>query len=88
MIVRRFAPPVVLAMVCLALWSASAQTTPSASTTLTLEQPDFALKQFETTRANFLKSIFGLSQKQWTFKPAPDVGRWGKWPNTSPFRNR
>jgi uncharacterized damage-inducible protein DinB len=33
-----------------------------------------AVKQFQTTHDNFIKSISGLSQKQWTFKPAPD--RW------------
>lgn len=74
MIVRRFAPLVVLAMVCIALGSASAQTVPAVSTPLTPEEREFALKQYETTRDNFLKSISGLSQKQWTFKPAPD--RW------------
>lgn len=74
MIVRRFAPLIVLAMVCVAFGSASAQTAPAASTTLTPEEREFALKQYETTRDNFLKSISGLSQKQWTFKPAPD--RW------------
>jgi uncharacterized damage-inducible protein DinB len=46
----------------------------AAPTTLTPEERDFALKSFQTTRDNFLKSIAGLSQKQWTFKPAPD--RW------------
>lgn len=74
MIVRRAAPLVVLAMVCIVLGSASAQTVPAASTSLTPEEREFALKQYETTRDNFLKSISGLSQKQWTFKPAPD--RW------------
>jgi hypothetical protein len=44
------------------------------STTLTSQERDAAVKQFETTRDNFLKSIAGLSEKQWTFKPAPD--RW------------
>jgi len=72
--VRRFAPLVVFAMVCVVLGSASAQTAPAASTPLTPEEREFALKQYETTRDNFLKSISGLSQKQWTFKPAPD--RW------------
>ena len=72
--VRRLAPFVVLAMVCVVLGSASAQTVPAASTTLTPEEREFALKHFETTRDNFLKSISGLSQKQWAFKPAPD--RW------------
>jgi len=72
--VRRFAPLVVFAMVCVVLGSASAQTASAASTPLTPEEREFALKQYETTRDNFLKSISGLSQKQWTFKPAPD--RW------------
>jgi uncharacterized damage-inducible protein DinB len=58
----------------LAVGSSITQTAPAASTPLTPQEREFALKQFETTRDNFLKSIAGLSQKQWTFKPAPD--RW------------
>jgi hypothetical protein len=46
----------------------------AASSTLTAQERDAAIKQFETTRDNFLKSVAGLSPKQWTFKPAPD--RW------------
>jgi hypothetical protein len=46
----------------------------SVSSTLTPEERESALKSFQTTRDNFLKSIAGLSQKQWTFKPGPD--RW------------
>ena len=42
--------------------------------TLTPEERESALKSFQSTRDNFLQSIAGLSQKQWTFKPAPD--RW------------
>ena len=62
-------------MLCLAMTSAIAQTTPQAAPVpLTAEERSFALQQFQTTRDNFLKSIAGLSQKQWTFKPAPD--RW------------
>ena len=66
-------------MLCLALTSAIAQSAPAnppqpAPTTLTAEEREAALKQFQTSRDNFLKSIAGLSQKQWTFKPAPD--RW------------
>jgi hypothetical protein len=66
-------------MIVLAAMSAMAQTAPQAampgpSTTLTSQERDAAIKQFETTRDNFLKSIAGLSEKQWTFKPAPD--RW------------
>jgi uncharacterized damage-inducible protein DinB len=69
--------PVVLAVAVLylATISAFAQTAlQTAPTTLTSQERDAALKQFEATRDNFLKSIAGLSQKQWTFKPAPD--RW------------
>jgi uncharacterized damage-inducible protein DinB len=64
-----------VAMLCFAIPSAIAQTTTQAvPTTLTAEERSFALQQFQTTHDNFLKSIAGLSQKQWTFKPAPD--RW------------
>jgi uncharacterized damage-inducible protein DinB len=48
--------------------------TQSAPVTLTPQERDAALKQFTATRDNFLKSIAGLSEKQWTFKPASD--RW------------
>ena len=62
-------------MLTLEISSAIAQATPStAATPLTPQERQFALQQFQTTRDNFLKSIAGLSQKQWTFKPAPD--RW------------
>ena len=65
----------VLIMFCLALVPAIAQTAPPAAPTpLTADERAAALQQFQTTRDNFLKSIAGLSQKQWTFKPAPD--RW------------
>src|SRR5277367_2018967 len=60
-----------LTMFCLTLTSAMAQTAP---TRLTAQEREFALQQLQTTRDNFLKSVAGLSQKQWTFKPAPD--RW------------
>ncbi|MGB2606226.1 MAG: DinB family protein [Candidatus Sulfotelmatobacter sp.] len=63
------------ALLYLAAISAFAQAaTPTAPATLTSQEREAALKQFETTRDNFLKSIAGLSQAQWTFKPAPD--RW------------
>lgn len=65
---------VFLAVFSLALGSALAQNAPTAPTTLTAQEREFALQQFQTTRDNFLKSISGLSQKQWTFKPGPD--RW------------
>lgn len=67
--------PVALAGLCLTLALVSAaQNSAPASTPLTSQEREAAIKQFETTRDNFLKSISGLSEKQWTFKPAPD--RW------------
>ena len=60
-----------LVLFCLSLTSAFAQTAPA---TLTAEEREQALKLFQESRDNFLKSVSGLSQKQWTFKPAPD--RW------------
>ena len=73
--VKKAAMVLALAVFYLVTISAFAQTaSPTAPTTLTSQERDAALKQFEVTRDNFLKSIAGLSQKQWTFKPAPD--RW------------
>ena len=64
-----------LCTVLLATTLALSQTaTQSAPVTLTAQEREAALKQFASTRDNFLKSISGLSEKQWTFKPAPD--RW------------
>jgi len=59
---------------CLSMGSAVAQAVPSTSTTLTADERESALKLFQTTHDNFVKSIAGLSEKQWKFKPAPD--RW------------
>jgi DinB superfamily len=44
------------------------------SATLTPEERETALKSLQATHDAFLKSIAGLSEKQWKFKPAPD--RW------------
>lgn len=64
-----------LCTVLLATTLALSQTaTQSAPVTLTAQEREAALKQLAATRDNFLKSISGLSEKQWTFKPAPD--RW------------
>ena len=63
-----------LMTVCLFVGSALAQTTQPAAATLTPEERESALKLFQTTHDNFLKSIAGLSEKQWKFKSAPD--RW------------
>lgn len=63
-----------LMTICLLGSSAVSQTAQPAATTLTAEEREAALKLFQTTHDNFIKSISGLSQKQWSFKPAPD--RW------------
>jgi uncharacterized damage-inducible protein DinB len=64
-----------LTVLCLTMVSAFGETAPeSVPETLSPQEREAALKQFETSRDNFLKSISGLSRKQWTFKPAPD--RW------------
>jgi hypothetical protein len=65
------------ALPCLVLALAltgSAQTAVPAPTTLSPEERDSALKSLQASRDAFLKSIAGLSEKQWRFKPAPD--RW------------
>jgi len=45
-----------------------------APTTLTAAERENALNSLQATHDAFLKSIAGLSEKQWRFKPAPD--RW------------
>ena len=45
-----------------------------ANTTLTAAERENALNSLQATHDAFLKSISGLSEKQWRFKPAPD--RW------------
>jgi hypothetical protein len=68
-------PAMWVAALYLAAISAYAQAAPpTAPATLTSQEREAALKQFAATRDNFLQSIAGLSQAQWTFKPAPD--RW------------
>jgi hypothetical protein len=58
------------AVICLGIASV-AQTVPP---TLTAPERELALKELQRTHDKFLQSITGLSQQQWTFKPAPD--RW------------
>jgi len=58
----------------LALASVAQTTTTSAPATLSPEEREAALKNLQATHDAFLKSIDGLSEKQWRFKPAPD--RW------------
>lgn len=71
--VKKSAAILSFSMFCLFACSALAQMA-QPTTTLTPEERESALKLFQTTHDNFIKSISGLSQKQWTFKPAPD--RW------------
>lgn len=46
----------------------------AASTELTPQERQFALTYLDETRQKFLASINGLSDAQWTYKPAPE--RW------------
>jgi uncharacterized damage-inducible protein DinB len=61
---------ILAAIICCGIASA-AQAAPQ---TLTAQEREFALKDLQRTHDKFLQSIAGLSQKQWTFKLAPD--RW------------
>ncbi|MGB9235303.1 MAG: DinB family protein [Terriglobales bacterium] len=67
-----------LAVLCtvlaFALASVAQTATAPAPATLSAEERDAALKNLQATHDAFLKSIAGLSEKQWRFKPAPD--RW------------
>jgi hypothetical protein len=61
-------------VVTVALASIAQITTAPAPTTLSAEERQAALNSLQSTHDAFLKSIAGLSEKQWRFKPAPD--RW------------
>jgi hypothetical protein len=61
-------------LLTLALASLAQTAATPAPTTLSAGERDVALKSLQSTRDAFLKSIAGLSEKQWRFKPAPD--RW------------
>jgi hypothetical protein len=54
--------------------STQAPSSEAPSKPLTAEERDAALKSLQATHDAFLQAIAGLSEKQWTFKPAPD--RW------------
>jgi uncharacterized damage-inducible protein DinB len=64
------AAAVLIAVTCLGIASLGQTAAPP----LTAPERDLALAQLQRTHEKFLQSIAGLSQKQWTFKPAPD--RW------------
>jgi hypothetical protein len=61
-------------LLTLALASLAQTATTPAPTSLSAGEREVALKSLQSTRDAFLKSIAGLSEKQWRFKPAPD--RW------------
>jgi hypothetical protein len=69
-----------LCLVMMLALASYAQTTPTpvpapaAPTPLTAQERAAALASLQSTHDAFLKSISGLSVKQWTFKPGPD--RW------------
>ncbi len=65
---------VLCAVLALALAGIAQTAVAPAPTTLSAEERDAALKSLQATHDAFLKSIAGLSDKQWRFKPAPD--RW------------
>jgi DinB superfamily len=70
-------PALLCSILTLALASmaqTSAAPVAPAATPLTADEREVALKNLQATRDAFLKSIAGLSEKQWRFKPAPD--RW------------
>jgi len=62
-----------LALASFAQTTATPAPTP-APTPLTASEREVALNSLQATHDAFLKSIAGLSDKQWRFKPAPD--RW------------
>src|SRR5277367_1017762 len=65
---------VLCVVLTLALASVAQTAATPAPTALTAEEREVAVKSLQATRDAFLKSIAGLSEKQWRFKPAPD--RW------------
>jgi len=65
---------VALCVIFTLAFASIAQTATPAPTTLSAEERETALKSLQATHDAFLKSIAGLSEKQWKFKPAPD--RW------------
>lgn len=62
---------VLVVVVCSALFAAAADKLNSTAT-LSKQDRDFAIKYMKETKSDFLKSVKGLSDEQWNFKPAPD----------------
>jgi len=61
-------------VLALALVSIAQTAATPAPMPLTAAEREFALNSLQATRDAFLKSIAGLSEKQWRFEPGPD--RW------------
>lgn len=59
-------------VVCMALFAAAADT--PTTNGLTKEDRKTAINYLKDTKKEFLKSVKGLSDEQWNYKPAPD--RW------------
>src|SRR5688572_28357114 len=57
-------------VVCMAIFAAAADT--PNSTGLSKEDRKTAIKYLKETKEDFLKSVKGLSDEQWKYKPAPD----------------
>jgi hypothetical protein len=64
---------VLAVIVCVATFASAADNSTPAST-LSEQDRHFAIKYLKETKQNFLKSVQGLSDAQWNYKPAPD--RW------------
>lgn len=64
----------VLCLVLSVVLASVAQNAAAPSPTLSPAEREAALNSLQATHDDFLKSISGLSEKQWRFKPAPD--RW------------
>ena len=63
-----------IALAATAIVLLTAIASPAQTATLTVAERDAALQHLQTTHDAFVRSIAGLSEKQWRFKPAPD--RW------------
>ena len=64
----------VFALACAAQTAAAPAPSPAPAAALSAADREAALSSLQATHDAFLKSIAGLSEKQWRFKPAPD--RW------------
>jgi hypothetical protein len=59
--------------IAIAIWATGTFAIAADSGSMNDSERAFLLEQMEQSKATFLASISGLSQAQWTFKPAPEV---------------